>query len=111
MFPDERSLVSEYRDKSFTLLGVNNDDQAERVRAAVRSGRITWRSWWAPGDREGSIPDRWAVRPWPALYLIDRDGVIRFKRIAQPVDFQEVRRAIDQLLQEDSGTAPSTAVD
>ena len=41
---------------------------------------MTWRSWW-DGGQEGPTATRWNVRGWPTIYVIDHEGVIRFKQV------------------------------
>jgi hypothetical protein len=39
---------------------------------------MSWRSWW-DGGTDGPIADRWAVEGWPAVFVIDHQGVVRYK--------------------------------
>ena len=41
---------------------------------------ISWRSFWnGPGGTEGPISELYDVRGWPTTYVLDVQGVIRFK--------------------------------
>jgi hypothetical protein len=41
---------------------------------------ITWRSFWnGPEGTAGPISKKWNVSGWPTIYVLDKDGVIRFK--------------------------------
>ena len=78
MYPHERSLVKRFESRPFALIGVNSDRNREVARKAVRTKNLSWRSFWADGER-GPIPLAWNVRKWPTLYVLDHTGVIRWK--------------------------------
>lgn len=82
------------KDKPFALIGVNSDPRKKAVESR-RGNRITWRSFWDGGSTEGPIASRWHVQGWPTLYILDPEGVIRFKSIG-PMD--KLEEKIDQLL-------------
>jgi hypothetical protein len=67
-------------DKPFAIIGVNSDRDLEGIRSTVKEKSITWRSFWngKEGTR-GPISKAWKVTGWPTTYLIDKDGVIRYK--------------------------------
>ena len=80
MYPHERSLVRKLADKPFVIIGVNSDKDLEKLRETVKAKDITWRSFWnGPDGTSGPISKRWQVRGWPTLYVLDAEGVIRYK--------------------------------
>jgi hypothetical protein len=97
MFPHERSLVARLKDKPFALIGVNSDkDKADYAVQAQENG-IVWRSFWnGPKGTSGPISNKWNVRVWPTIYVIDHRGVIRFKSVRG----EAMDKAVDQLLAE-----------
>jgi hypothetical protein len=70
--------VQKYSSKPFVLLGVNSDPR-EKLKKIISEGKVTWRSFWDGGDYDGPIARSWNISGWPASYLIDRKGIIRFK--------------------------------
>ena len=80
MYPHERSLVEEMKDKPFALVGVNSDKDKAKLKQRIQEENITWRSFWngEQGTR-GPISADWRVRGWPTVYIIDHEGVIRHK--------------------------------
>ena len=54
-----------------------------------------------PIDNDFSTCNRYGNRYWPAMYLIDKQGVIRFVRIGEG-GYQETERVIQALLAEKS---------
>ncbi len=96
MYPHERSLVSQLAGKPFVILGVNSDGSQEKLKKTMENEDITWRSWWDGGSTDGPIATRWNVQDWPTLYLLDGNGVIRFKNARG----ERLDRAIEELLAE-----------
>ena len=97
MFPHERSLVKTYADRPFALIGVNGDPDLADAKAKSKERNVTWRSFWSgekgPG---GPIPTQWNIQGWPSIFLIDAEGIIRYKQ----VHGDELDKAIETLVKE-----------
>jgi len=106
MYPHERSLVKRMKGKPFALIGVNSDSK-ERVQAAIKKERITWRSWWDGGNTGGPIATQWNVRGWPTIYIMDEKGVIRYKNARG----EAMDEAVDALLKEMGVEVEATTAD
>jgi len=77
MYPHERSLVKRLEGRPFAIVGVNSDDDLAALQPILAQESITWRSFWnGPKGTKGSISQRWNLRGWPTLVLIDHEGVI-----------------------------------
>ncbi|HIA27207.1 MAG TPA: TlpA family protein disulfide reductase [Planctomycetes bacterium] len=95
MYPHERSLVEKYGDRGFSIVGINSDSTAEIGRKATEKNQLTWRNFY-DGGTDGPISTKWNVNGWPTLYLIDSNGVIRFRDLrGDPLE-----QAIDKLVEE-----------
>jgi hypothetical protein len=77
--PHERSLVKRLEGKPFALLGINSDKDRQALQKVIEKESITWRSWWDGGSTEGPIATKWNIHGWPTLYLLDGNGIIRYK--------------------------------
>ena len=95
MYPHERSLVQRLNGQPFALIGVNSDPKS-RLKQAIKKEKMTWRSWWDGGDTSGPIATKWNVHAWPTTYVLDQQGVIRFKNRRE----HELDEAVDSLLKE-----------
>jgi thiol-disulfide isomerase/thioredoxin len=107
MVPHERELVARLRDRPFVLLGVNSDADRDALRRVMAERGITWRSWWDGGSALGPIASKYNVHGWPTTYVLDQQGVIRFKDGAgSRADFviKKVDEVVDRLL---GGAGPS----
>ena len=77
MLPAEKALVQRLEKKPFALVAVNSDPVAKLPQILADNG-ITWRQA-VEGSTTGPIPTQWNVSAWPTIYVIDHEGVIRFK--------------------------------
>ena len=96
MYPHERSLVKRLENRPFALLGVNSDKDRDELKKVLEKENITWRSFWNGGSTNGPISNAWKVRGWPTIYVIDGNGVIRYRDVRGPA----MDRAVDELLAE-----------
>jgi hypothetical protein len=80
MYPHERSLVDEMKDKPFALIGVNSDKDIARAKKAIADNKLNWRSFHAgPDGTRGPIPKAWAIQGWPTIVVLDGEGVIHYR--------------------------------
>jgi hypothetical protein len=99
MYPHERSLVKRLAGKPFVLLGINSDPDRQELKEIIKKEDLPWRSWWDGGSTAGPISTKWQVSNWPTLYVLDDDGVIRHKALANPGD-DTLDKWIDDLVAE-----------
>ncbi len=79
MYPHERSLVEEWKDKPFALIGINSDP-LEKAKTAVVEKNLTWRSF--QNEPEGSsqkISTAWQVQGWPTVLVLDANMKICYR--------------------------------
>ena len=80
MYPHERSLVNEMKDKPFALIGVNSDQTLERAKKAIEENNLNWRSFQnKPAGSEKAISADWAVRGWPTVVVLDAEMRIHYR--------------------------------
>ena len=97
MYPHERSLVKRLADKPFALVGVNSDTDLAELKPRLEAEGIVWRSFWdGPEGTSGPIAKEWNISGWPSIFILDGEGVIRFRG----VQGDELDAAIDQLIAE-----------
>ena len=79
MYPHERSLVEEMRDKPFALIGVNSDS-LDRAKKAVEENKLNWRSFQnQEAGRKAKISDDWSVQGWPTIVVLDAEMKIHYR--------------------------------
>lgn len=85
-YPYHRFVLENYGDRPIVLLGVNSDAELETARQAKIDENLPYRTWWdghGQPDADvaatgGPIATAWNVSGWPAIYILDEEGVIRF---------------------------------
>jgi peroxiredoxin len=95
MYPYERKLVERLKGKPFAALSVNTDLREEHLEEAIRKGEITWRCWW--DGSSGPIVKQWNIQGFPAVFILDSRGLIRYKEIR---DERDLDAAVETLLRE-----------
>ena len=98
-YEGDRRIVADLKGRPFVMIGVNSDDSPQTMREVALYHQLNWPSiWQSPG---GSLTETWFVNPWPALYLIDARGIIRYNNGKhRPIDHKALAAAVDVLLDE-----------
>jgi hypothetical protein len=96
--------VQQFRNRLFVLLGVNEEPSREALQRVAYREQLPWRNWWdGPG---GALAAAWGVEVFPTFFLIDRQGVIRFKHVGVPPP-GSLEEEIEQLVREVEEGAPA----
>lgn len=93
MYPHERSLVKRHSDDPFVLFGISLERTPEQLRDLIEREEFTWPIIY---ERDRVNTAAYDVVAIPAIYLIDHEGVVRFKHIRDTL----LNRAIRKLLRE-----------
>ena len=101
VIPLMKSVYADYKDRGFTLLSVHSPEfdyekQLPNVKDAVKKWGITY-----PVAQDNDFANWNAYRNhyWPSLYLIDKEGYLRFSHIGEG-DYEKIDAAVRQLLSE-----------
>ena len=87
--------------KPFALLGVHGFDYApKKLKAVMEKEKLNWRSLSSRG-----VAAKWSARGTPSYYVIDGNGMIRFKWVGYP-GARTIDSALENLLKE---AAPKNA--
>jgi len=98
-YPYERLLLEVHKQDPFAIVSVNSDAKLETAKQAKIDNHLEFRSWWDGYEEKntsGPIATAWNVTGWPAIYLLDAKGVIRFVNLRQ----EDVLKGVTQLLDE-----------
>ena len=82
-------------DKPFALLGINSDEDLAVLKDVLEKERITWPSW-QNGSGDERISAKWNIQGRPTIYVLDAEGVIRYKGVRG----EGMDKAVDTLLAE-----------
>ena len=99
--PYLRAWDGRYRDDGLTIVGVHTPEfvferEAENVREAIAANRIRYA---VAQDNEFATWNAWGNRYWPAKYLIDARGRVRYAHFGEGA-YVETEAAIRALLAE-----------
>jgi len=106
--PYERFLLDKYSNWPFAILGVQTGSNRDTARQAQAAAPTASRSWWdAPrqDNPHGPIASAWNVIGWPASYVIDGDGVIRFIDVRDEDLLRAVRQLVEVQVERDAAAA------
>src|SRR3954454_10626657 len=103
--PYVRAWAERYRDRGLVVIGVHSPEfgfehDPENVRRAVGELGVGYP---VVLDNDFAIWQSFANRYWPAVYLVDREGRIRFHHFGEG-NYDETERAIQGLLGVDEDT-------
>jgi thiol-disulfide isomerase/thioredoxin len=95
MIPHERAMVERLQGKPFELVSISADDDVDTVRKFVAREKMPWTHWY--NGPEGGIIEEWGVQGFPTIYVLDADGVIRYKDLRGEKLENAVNRLLDEL--------------
>ena len=77
MYDHERSLVNDMKaaGKPFALIGVNVNDELEKIQKATAEKGLNWRSFFCGEDQ--TIPELYNIKGFPTVVFIDSKFVVR----------------------------------
>jgi thiol-disulfide isomerase/thioredoxin len=94
MIPHERELVKHCAGQPFALVSISVDAEKETLTRFLQKEAMPW-THWHNGD-QGGIIAALAVESYPTIYVVDPQGVIRYKDVRG----KALDRAVDTLLKE-----------
>lgn len=100
--PQQTELAEQYRRRPLTMINVSGDDDAQLVSEHLAEHPVPGQHWW--NGPEGGVVDAWNVQAFPTVYLIDADGVIRYRNLHD----EELDKAIEKLVAEAEAKQKST---
>lgn len=94
MIPHERQMVQRFSDKSFALISVSADPEKDLVTRFLKMESMPWTHWWV--GEKSPVLDKWNVRLFPTIYVIDARGTIRYKNVRD----RKLDEAVETLVKE-----------
>jgi len=97
MIPHEREMVGRLEGKPFRLVDLSVDDDVKTLKDFLAKEKLPWTHWWAgPGGPESSFMHDWDIRGIPSIFVLDGEGVIRYRNVRG----EELEKAVNALLKE-----------
>ena len=109
-FPYLRDWASKYKDAGFVVIGVHTPEfsfehERKNVEIAVKNLNVAFP---VAIDSDYGIWQAFHNQYWPAQYLVDAKGRIRYHHFGEG-DYGEMERAIQELLKENGATGLASA--
>jgi hypothetical protein len=91
--------VTHLQDKPFALVGIHIGGlNALRLKEVMEKNQLTWRSFVDAGNAgAGPIATKWNLSATPTFYLLDHEGVIRYRWAGAPGE-TVMNAALDKLI-------------
>ena len=91
--------MTNLKDKPFALVGIHIGGlNTKQLKAVMEKDKITWRSFVDAGQAgAGPIATKWNLSATPTFYVIDHEGVIRYKWAGAP-GAKVVDEALEKLI-------------
>ena len=106
MIPHEREMTKRLKDQPFTLLGINSDESRSALQKILDKQSITWPQIYDGQPGKGTIAKTWNVHGWPTIYVLDHEGVIRYRDVRD----KELEDAVVELLKKVPSAATRPAI-
>lgn len=92
--PEHRTLVARMAGRPFAFIGVFSDEDPAKAKAVMEKYGVAWPSFW--DGRVGSIRTKWNVHSYPNVWVLDAQGVIRYREVRG----RDLWQAVETLLEE-----------
>jgi len=92
-------------DKPFAVIGVNtNRYDPKKLKEVMDQEKLNWRSFADVSDGEGLgiISSAWNLQGTPTLFVLDHNGVIRYRWLGSPGE-KAIDEALHKLVKEAEG--------
>lgn len=104
-YPYERLMLEVHKNDPFAIVSVNSDSKLDVAKKAKVDEHLDFRSFWdgyLEKNTGGPIATAWNVTGWPAIYVLDAKGTIRFAQLRQ----EDILKAVSQLIAEQRAAEP-----
>jgi len=93
--PHVRDAYERFKAQGLEVIGVSFDADRARLEEIVKREKIGWPQYFDGGGRDAAPGKVFGIRHWPSMWLLDRNGVVRFISAGAGLD-----RKVSQLLAE-----------
>jgi peroxiredoxin len=92
--PNVKRVHNEYKNDGFAVIGVSLDNNRSALEAFVQNQGIEWPQVFDGRGWENEVSTVYQVNAIPAMFLIDKEGVLRYTNLRGP----KLERSVKKLL-------------
>lgn len=93
--PNVKSVYGKYHEKGFEIIGVSLDDKKSKFEEYMQSQQMPWPQIFDGKGWRSEIGNLYAVSAIPSTYLIDQEGIIRYKNLRG----NDLEKAVKELIE------------
>jgi len=98
LVPVEKALAEKLQGEPFTFLWLISDGSVEETRARLDRHGIDWPHMFMPFETRNPLSLQWGINEWPTTFVLDREGVIRFRGNEEALGGEKLEQAVMSLL-------------
>ena len=76
--PHVRAAYERYNKEGFEIVGISFDAEKQRLEDVIKRENIRWPQYFDGGGRDAAPGKTFGILHWPSMWLLDRNGVIRY---------------------------------
>ncbi|MFA6545024.1 MAG: TlpA disulfide reductase family protein [Limisphaerales bacterium] len=76
--PHVRQAYERFNKEGFEIVGISFDADRQRLEELVKREQIRWPQYFDGGGQDAAPGKTFGVRHWPSMWLLDRNGVVRY---------------------------------
>lgn len=76
--PNVRRAYEQFSRDDFEIIGISFDVDRLRLEEVVKREQMPWPQYFDSGGRDAAPGKTFGIRHWPSMWLLDRNGVIRY---------------------------------
>jgi len=95
--PHVRDAYERFQKQGFEVVGISFDMDKQQLEEVVKHERLAWPQYFDGLGRDAAPGKAFGIQHWPSMWLLDRNGVIRYISAGQRLD-----RKIASLLREEA---------
>jgi len=95
--PHVRDAYERFQKQGFEVVGISFDMEKQQLEEVVKHERLAWPQYFDGLGRDAAPGKAFGIQHWPSMWLLDRNGVVRYISAGQRLD-----RKIASLLREEA---------
>jgi alkyl hydroperoxide reductase subunit AhpC len=75
--PNMKEVYQKFHSQGFEIIGINLDETLDVLNDTIKKNGMTWPQHFDAGNPEGGWSGRYGITAIPAMWLVDKKGVLR----------------------------------